>query len=97
LPNLVKCCVDLLSLCSLFLSCWVHLWLHLSLRPVGRFLGEVIAQGARNKWYQSIPGSSWDRVLIPRASVVVWWRSCVDLRAALGLFVGLCVDLKTAI
>jgi len=27
--------------------------------------------GARNKWYQSIPGSSWDRVLIPRATVTV--------------------------
>jgi len=43
---------------------------------------------ARNKWYQSIPGSSWDHVSIPRALVTVWRRSCVDLGAALGLFVG---------
>ena len=42
------------------------------------------------------PGSSWDRVLIPRALVAVRRRSCVDLGAALGLFVGSCVDLKTA-
>ena len=33
---------------------------------------------------------------IPRSSVAVWRRSCVDLRAALGLFVGSCVDLKTS-
>ena len=33
---------------------------------------------------------------IPKALVVVWQRSCVDLRATLRLFVGLCVDLKTA-
>ena len=51
---------------------------------------------ARNKWYQSIPGSSWDCVLIPRAFVSIWGRSCVDLRATLELFVGSCVDLKTA-
>jgi len=24
----------------------------------------------RNNWYQSILGSAWDRVLIPRASIV---------------------------
>ena len=52
--------------------------------------------GGSNKWYQSIPGSAWDRVLIPRASVVDWQRSCVDLGAALGLFMGSCVDLKIA-
>jgi len=51
---------------------------------------------ARNKWYQSIPGSSWDRVSIQRALVAVWRRSCVNLGAAVGLFVGSCVDLKTA-
>jgi len=44
--------------------------------------------GARNKWYQSMPGLSWDHVVIPRALVAVWQRSCVDLGAALGLFVG---------
>jgi len=38
-----------------------------------------------NKWYQSISGSMWDRVSIPRALVAVWRRSCVDLGAALGL------------
>jgi len=52
--------------------------------------------GARNKWHQSIPDFSWDRVSIPRALVTVWQRSCVDLGAALGLFVGSCVDLRTA-
>ena len=31
-----------------------------------------------------------------RASVANWRRSCVDLRSALGLFVGSCVDLRTA-
>ena len=35
-------------------------------------------------------------MLISRASVAVWRRSCVDLGAALGLFVGSCVDLRTA-
>jgi len=35
-------------------------------------------------------------VLIPRASVAVWRRLCVDLGVALGLFVGSCVDLKIA-
>ena len=55
---------------------------------------EVLSE--RNKWYQSIPGSSWDHVSIPKALVAVWRRSCVDLGAAVELFVGLCVDLKTA-
>jgi len=35
-------------------------------------------------------------VSIPRALVAVWQRSCVDLGAALGLFVGSYVNLKTA-
>ena len=65
-------------------------------RLVSGFLREVVVPHARNNWYQSIPGSSWDRVLIPRASVAVWRRSCVDLGAALGLFVRSGVDLKTA-
>ena len=55
----------------------------------------LVVVSARNKWYQSISGSSWDRVLVPRALVVVWRRSCVDLGAVLGLFVGSCVDLRT--
>ena len=33
----------------------------------------------------SEPSSSCDRVLIPRASIAVWRRSCVDLEAAFGL------------
>ena len=48
-----------------------------------------------NKWYQSISGSSWDHVSIPRASVAVWRRSCVNLGAVLVLFMRSCVDLKT--
>ena len=28
--------------------------------------------------------------------LLIWWRSCVDLRSALGLFVGSCVDLRIA-
>ena len=71
----------------------VHLWLHLS--PSGGFLREVVAR-ACNKWYQGISGSVWDCVLIPKASVAVWQRSCVDLETALELFVGSCVYLKTA-
>jgi len=94
LLNLVKYCVDLLSL--LFLSSCL-----LGTSPAASVSSWQIPQrdcctGARNKWYQSIPGSSWDRVLIPRASVAVWRRSCVDLREALGLFVGSSVDLQTA-
>jgi len=27
--------------------------------------------------------------------VLIWWRSCVDLRSAVVLFVGSCVDLRT--
>ena len=42
----------------------------------------------------SEPGSSWDRVSISRALVVVWQRSCVNLEATLGLSVGSCIDLK---
>ena len=64
------------------------------LSPLHGFLKLVVAQieGARlkkfyqrsrNKWYQSIPGSSLDRVSIPRALVAVWQRSCVDLEVAL--------------
>jgi len=37
-------------------------------------------------------GSSVDS----RASVADWRRSCVDLGSELGLFVGSCVDLRTA-
>ena len=79
--------------CSLFLLCWVHLGLHQS--PFGGFLRKVVVKDTRAQQVVSEPGSSWDRVLIPKASVVVWWRSCVDLGAAVGLFVGSCVDLKT--
>ena len=49
----------------------------------------------RNKWYQSISGSSWDRVSISGALMVVWRRSCVVLGATLELIVGSCVDLRT--
>ena len=55
----------------------------------------IVEASAHNKLYQSIPGSSWDRVSIPRALVAVWQRSCVDLGATLGLFVESCVNLKT--
>jgi len=78
--------------CFYVLVVWVHLWFHLSL--IGGFL--VGCCLARNKWYQSISGSSWDRISILRVLVVVRRRSCVDLETALGLFVGSCVDLKTA-
>ena len=75
--------------------------------PLLGFLKLVVAriEGARrkkfyrrshNKWYQSIAGSSWDRVSIPRAFVAAWWRSGIDLGAVLGLFVRSCVDLKIA-
>ena len=50
---------------------------------------------AHNKWYQSIPGSSWDRLAIRRASVADLVEICVDLRLALGLYAGSCVDLRT--
>ena len=80
--------------CSLFLSCWLHLRLHQS--PPGWRIPQRGCYPAYNNWYQSIPSLSWDRVLIPKASVTVWRRSCVDLEAMLGLFVGSCVDLKTA-
>ena len=56
----------------------------------------VAKASARNKWYQSISDSSWDRVSILRTLVAVWRRSYVDLEAALGLFVGSCVDLEVA-
>ena len=78
--------------CFSILVVWIHLRLHLSL--ISGFLNGCYP--ARNKWYQIIPSSSWDCVLIPRALVAVWQRSCVNLGAALGLFVGSCVDLKTA-
>jgi len=42
------------------------------------------------------PDSSLDRASIPRVLVAIWQRSCVNLRAALGLFVGSCVDLRTS-
>ena len=50
---------------------------------------------AHNKWYQSFPGSSWDYLEIRRASVADLVEMCVDLRSALVLFVGSCVDLRT--
>ena len=55
----------------------------------------MIVAPLAHKWYQNFSGSSWDHVSIPRALIAAWQRSCVDLGAALGLFVGLCVDLKT--
>ena len=55
----------------------------------------MVVVSAHNKWYQSIPGSSWDHLVIRRASVAGWRRSCVDLRSVLALFVGSCVDLRT--
>jgi len=55
----------------------------------------LVVVSACNKWYQSIQVHHGDRVSIPRALVAVLRRSCVDLGAALGLFVGLCVDLRT--
>ena len=69
------------------------------------FLNLVVAQkeDARRKKFsreeQQVvsehPASSWDRESIPRSSVAVRQRSCVDLETALELFVGSCVDLKT--
>jgi len=66
---------------------------YFSAASIGFLIGCCLA---RNKWYQSIWGSSWDRVSIPTALVAVWRRSCVDLGAVFGLFVGSCVYLKTA-
>ena len=93
MPNLVKYFVGFAFLyCfSLFLSCWVRLRLHQSLP--GWWIPQRGCCPAHNNWYQSIPGWSWS-VLIPRASVAVWQRTCVDLRATLGQFVGSCVISK---
>jgi len=83
------------SLVSLFLSCGKFYGASISFAWVS-LVGCCLEEGARcNKLYQSIPSSLWDRVSIPRAFVVIWRRSCVNLGAALGLFMGSCADLKT--
>jgi len=65
--NLVKYCVCFLS--CLFCSClWVLLWC-ISLSWLEFLIG--CCQDVCNRWYQSIPGSSWDRVSILRALVAV--------------------------
>ena len=56
----------------------------------------MVVVSVHNKWYQSIPGLSWDHLAIRRASVADLVETCVDLRSALGLFVGSCADLRTA-
>ena len=52
----------------------------------------VRAQQVVSELPRFVVGSSVDS----RASVADWWRSCVDLGSALGLFVGSCVDFRTA-
>ena len=71
-----------------------------SLRQVGGFLKDggccVSPTRCAQQVVSELPrfdvGSSVDS----RASVADWRRSYVDLGSALGLFVGSCVDLKTA-
>ena len=69
-----------------------------SLRQVGEFLkgGCCVPRPLRKT--SGIRASQVRReiVLIPRASITVWQRSCVDLGAAVRLFVKSCIDLKTA-
>ena len=83
----------------------------LSLRQVGGFLKikEVVVVVSllprtaahnewclgHNKWYQSISGSTWDHLLI-QGHLLLIGRDHAYLGSELGLFVGSCVDLKTA-
>ena len=91
-PNLVKFVCLCSSHCLIVLCCWWYFYIASWLKG---FL-YVVVVSAHNKWYQGIPGLSWDHLVIRRASVADWWRSCVDLRSALRLFVGSCVDLRKA-
>ena len=95
LSNLVKYYFGLFfSLVSLFLSCEKFYGASTSVACVSQ-VGCYSEEGTRrNKLYQSIPSSLWDHVSIPRAFLAVWRRSCVNRRAALGVFVGSFINLK---
>ena len=64
LPNLVKYCVDCFSLLFVVSIVLVASPTASSLRQVGGFLESGCCPRVHNKWYQSIPCSTWDHLLI---------------------------------
>ena len=78
------------SHCSIVLAVGSTSILHLWLKGYSKWL-LICAQQVVSEHPKFVVRSSGDS----KGIFADWWRSCVDLRSALGLFVGSCVDLKT--